>query len=312
MALSYAIWSGAFGVSSGSEEESFKADLKFLIALPRPVAMPGRRLPPNRRRTIANTNMSSQGPIPNILSPLDFDSEILLAHAFKCDRLQLRMAIADYRNFVKRRQTGEPVAYITGVKEFFGYEFEVNPSVLIPRPDTEKLVEVALEKLPKEKELRVIDVCTGSGCVAISLALERPLIKVIATELSEKAAEVARRNIKKHGLEDRVEVRVGHLLDPVEGHFDLIVSNPPYIKPADMAGLMRDVRDFEPHLALQGLGENGLELHEEILKKAPLLLTKGAFVLLEIGYDQAHFFKDRAKIIQDDAGNDRIVEICCG
>lgn len=247
------------------------------------------------------------------MSPLDFDSEILLAHAFKCDRLSLRMAIADYRNFVKRRQAGEPVAYITGVKEFFGYEFEVNPSVLIPRPDTEKLVEIALEKLPKNQELRVIDVCTGSGCIAISLALERPLIKVIATELSENAAEVARRNIKKHGLEDRVEVRVGHLLDPVAGEqADLIISNPPYIKPADMPGLMLDVRDFEPHLALQGLGENGLGLHEEILEKAPLLLKKGAFVLLEIGYDQAPFFKDRAKVIQDDAGNDRIVEICCG
>lgn len=260
--------------------------------------------------------MSSQGPIPNILSPLDFDSEILLAHAFKCDRLQLRMAIADYRNFVKRRQASEPVAYITGVKEFFGYEFEVNPSVLIPRPDTEKLVEIALEKLPKDKELHVIDVCTGSGCVAISLALERPLIRVIATELSEKAADVARRNIKKHGVEDRVEVRVGHLLDPVISKvacpWDLIVSNPPYVKPADMLDLMRDVRDFEPHLALKGLGENGLGLHEEILEKAPLLLRKGAFVLLEIGYDQAPFFKDRAKIIQDDAGNDRIVEICCG
>ena len=260
---------------------------------------------------MANTIMSSQGPIPNILSPLDFDSEILLAHAFKCDRLRLRMALADYRNFVKRRQAGEPVAYILGVQEFYGYEFEVNSSVLIPRPDTEKLVEVALEKLPKDQALTVIDVCTGSGCIAISLALQRPLIKVIATELSEQAAEVARRNIQKHGVQDRVEVRVGHLLDSISPLVDLIVSNPPYIKPAAMPDLMRDVRDFEPHMALQGLNESGLGHHEEILQKAPSLLKKGGFVLLEIGYDQAVYFKDRARIIQDDAGNDRLVEICC-
>ncbi|MEI6806097.1 MAG: peptide chain release factor N(5)-glutamine methyltransferase [Myxococcaceae bacterium] len=257
--------------------------------------------------------MSSQGPIPNILSPLDFESEILLAHAFKCDRLHLRMALADYRNFVKRRQLGEPIAYILGTQEFYGYEFEVNSSVLIPRPDTEKLIEVALEKLPKDQELLVVDACTGSGCIAVSLALQRPLIKVIATELSEQAAQVARRNILKHGVQNRVEVRVGHLLDPVSQEYpDLIISNPPYIKPSAMADLMLDVRDFEPHLALQGLNTNGLGHHEEIIEKARLILKKGAFVLLEIGYDQALFFKDRARIIQDDAGNDRIVEICCG
>ncbi len=262
---------------------------------------------------MANTNMSSQGPIPNILTPLDFDSEILLAHAFHCDRLRLRMALADYRNFVKRRQSGEPVAYITGTKEFFGHEFEVNPHVLIPRPDTEKLVEVALEKLPKDQELWVIDACTGSGCIAVSLALERPRIKIIATELSQEAAAVARRNIKKHGVEDRVEVLVGHLLNPIPPlGFNLLVSNPPYVKPADMPHLMPNVRNFEPHLALQGLGKNGLGHHEEILEKAPSLLKKGAFVLLEIGYDQGCFFKDRARIIQDDAGNDRVVEVCCG
>ncbi|MEI6790410.1 MAG: peptide chain release factor N(5)-glutamine methyltransferase [Myxococcaceae bacterium] len=254
--------------------------------------------------------MSSQGPIPNIF---DSDSEILMAHAFKTDRLHLRMALADFRNFVKRRNLGEPVAYITGTKEFFGFEFEVNSHVLIPRPDTEKLVEIALEKLPKNQELKIIDVCTGSGCIAISLALHRPLAKIIATEISLEAAEVARRNIKKHGVEDRVKVRVGYLLDPVlEETADLIIANPPYVKPEAMSTLMTDVRDFEPHLALQGLNQNGLGHHEEILAKASLVAKKGGFVLLEIGYDQASFFEGRGLIIQDDAGNNRVLEIQCG
>lgn len=264
---------------------------------------------------MANTNMSSQGPIPNILSPslLDLDSEILLAHAFQVDRLRLRMALADFRNFVKRRRLGEPVAYITGVKEFFGIEFEVGPSVLIPRPDTEKLVELALEKIPEHQDFKIIDACTGSGCIAVSIALHRPLAKIIATEISPKAAEVARRNIQKQGVQNQVEVRIGHLLEPVLGEkFDLLVSNPPYVKPSAMPSLMPDVRDFEPHLALLGLGDNGLGYHQEILSKAPLCLKKGAFVLLEIGYDQGSYFEGLGKVIQDDSGHDRVVEIQCG
>ena len=257
--------------------------------------------------------MSSQGPIPNILSPLDLDTEILLAHAFKIDRLHLRMALADFRNLIKRRQTGEPVAYLTGVKEFFGYELEVNSHVLIPRPDTEKLVELALERLPPNQAFKIIDVCTGSGCIAISIALQRPLVQIIATEISLKSAEVARKNIRKYGLEDRVEVRVGNLLDPISlGNFDLIVSNPPYVKPKAMQELMPDVQKFEPHLALEGLGENGLGYHEEILKKAFALLKKSGSVLLEIGYDQGSFFKGLGRVIKDDAGNDRVVEILNG
>ncbi len=215
------------------------------------------------------------------------------------------------------------MAYILGVKEFYGRDFEVTPDVLIPRPDTEKLIELALKRLPEDEALWVVDACTGSGCIGITLALERPKIRVIATELSPAAAEVARRNIARHGVQDRVEVRIGHLLTPMvsppsplggEGpgvRFDLLVSNPPYIKPADIAGLMRDVRDFEPTLALVGIGDEGIGLHEELLREAPHILKSGAFVLLEIGYDQGSSFIGRATVYQDDAGNDRVVEIHC-
>jgi release factor glutamine methyltransferase len=191
----------------------------------------------------------------------------LLAHAFRCDTLRARLAVADFQKYVKRFEAGEPLAYITGVKEFYGREFEVTPDVLIPRPDTEKLVELALKHLPEGQKLRVIDACTGSGCVGITLALERPDITVIATDISPAAAEIARRNAVKLGVADRFEVRVGDLLEPVcsslrgaegdaaihggllrcarnDDQFDLLVSNPPYIKPADMPGIMREVRDF--------------------------------------------------------------------
>ncbi|MBL4818604.1 MAG: peptide chain release factor N(5)-glutamine methyltransferase [Deltaproteobacteria bacterium] len=260
-----------------------------------------------------------------------------MAHAFQCDRLRAHLALADFRKFVKRRAAGEPVAYITGVKEFYGHEFEVNSDVLIPRPDTEKLVELALKRLDPNQDYLVADICTGSGCVGITLALERPRVRVIATEICPKAAEVARCNAEKLGVADRFEVRAGNLLEPLchpappHCHpaldagssagprikcgvtaYDLLVSNPPYIKAADMPGLMKDVRDFEPHLALQGTGELGTDLHEEIIQQAPKLLKTGSFVLLEIGYDQGSCLRKLGKVYQDDAGNDRVVEIQCG
>ncbi|MBH1989514.1 MAG: peptide chain release factor N(5)-glutamine methyltransferase [Myxococcaceae bacterium] len=225
------------------------------------------------------------------------------------------MALADYQNFVKRRQTGEPVAYITGHREFYGYDFEVTPDVLIPRPDTELLVEAALKRLPTDRPLRVIDVCTGSGCVGIALARERPNLSVVAIDLSAEAAQVAQRNALRHQVAHRVEVRVGNLLDPVLGEgpsFDLLVANPPYIKPEAYPVLMPEVLNFEPQMALLGMGAEGLGHHEQILQKACKVLKKGAFVLMEIGYDQGPFFEGIGKVMQDLAGQDRVVEIVCG
>jgi release factor glutamine methyltransferase len=238
---------------------------------------------------------------------------LLLAHAFRCDTLRARLAVADFQKYVKRFEAGEPVAYITGLKEFYGREFEVTPDVLIPRPDTETLVELALKRLPAGEKMHVIDACTGSGCVGITLALERPDIRVVAIDISPAAAEVARRNAAKLGVADRFEVRVGDLLGPVIGEqFDLLVSNPPYIKPADMPGLMPEVHDFEPHLALEGLSEDGVGLHRRLIEQAAQVLKPGAFVLLEIGYNQGLLFKNRGTVYQDDAGNDRVVEIING
>ncbi len=236
----------------------------------------------------------------------------LLAHAFRCDTLRARLALADFRKYVKRYEAGEPLAYITGVKEFYGREFEVTSDVLIPRPDTEKLVELALKRIPQGEKFRVIDACTGSGCVGITLALERPDITVVATDISPAAAEIARRNAVKLGVADRFEVRVGNLLEPVQGVYDLLVSNPPYIKPADMPGLMREVRDFEPHLALEGLGQDGSGFHDQLIEQSKRVLKPGAFVLMEIGYDQGLLFKDIGTVYKDDAGNDRVVEINIG
>ncbi len=253
------------------------------------------------------------------------DAEILLCHVMKVERLflytwpQHMLSKENFNSFLEhihRRETGEPVAYITGFKEFFGRPFEVNQDVLIPRPDTEKLIEAALSFLPFENSASIIDVCTGSGCIAITLALERPKICVLATDVCPKALDVAARNIDNHQVGDRVLLRAGNLLEPCQDqeNVDLIVANPPYIKAQAMPALMRDVRDFEPHLALLGEGMDGLFHHKRIIEAGIDLLKPGGHLILEIGYDQmpdvALWAFDKPmlpRFIRDEADNIRLV-----
>lgn len=229
--------------------------------------------------------------------PPRLEAEVLLAHVLAVGPLDLllegsrALSGAEYSAFdamVARRLTHEPSAYIRGTCGFYGRDFIVTPAVLIPRPDTEVVVEQALALLPTDATGTVIDACTGSGAIAVTLAAERPGITVHATELSTTAAVVARQNVAAHGLEARVTVHEGDLLAPVAHIADarLVVSNPPYILPADMPGLDEDVRAFEPDMALRGDGADGLGFYARLLADAPGVLAQGGALVVECGYDQ--------------------------
>ena len=254
-------------------------------------------------------------------------AELLLMHALERDRAwmyghpeeSLDPAAAEkFRALIARRAAGEPVQYLTGKQEFWGLEFEVTPAVLIPRPETEHVVEVALARLgergikihmdtgaPRET-LRVADVGTGSGCLAVALAWELPHAEVVATDISEPALEVARRNAARHGVAERVHFLQRDLLtglaqtDPsgvVARHamaastqnrplFDLIVSNPPYIARNEAEQLQREVRDHEPHAALFG-GPTGTEIYQRLIDQARDQLHDRGILVLELGHDSA-------------------------
>lgn len=225
------------------------------------------------------------------------DAELLLGHALGESRLDLYLdldrPLSDaerdlFRPLLARRGRHEPVAYILGEREFYGLSMRVTPAVLVPRPETETLVDLALERLPAGEPAVVVDLCTGSGCVAVALAHERPELRVIATDLSREALDVARENARRHGVEERVELREGDALEPVHDvrGAKLLVGNPPYIKPADESALMPDVREHEPHLALIGEDADGLGVHRRVLSGARALLDDDGAVILEAGYDQ--------------------------
>ena len=219
------------------------------------------------------------------------EAQLLLAHALGCTRMQLYTGfdkplaepeLASYRELIKRRLAGEPVAYLVGEHEFWGLPLVIDRNVLVPRPDTETLIEVARKLVPGAT--RVLDLCTGSGAIAIALAKELPAARVIATELSPAAAAIARANVAKHGA--NVEVREGDLWAPVAGEtFDLIVSNPPYIASSVIDTLSAEVRR-EPRLALDG-GADGFAFYDRICAAARAHLAPGGALAVEHGFDQA-------------------------
>jgi release factor glutamine methyltransferase len=191
-----------------------------------------------------------------------------------------------YRALVDRRCRREPVAYIVGAREFWGLPFEVTPDVLIPRPETELIVEEALELFPAGHAPAVIvDAGTGSGCLAVALALEFAQARVIATDISEAALAVARRNAAANGAGQRIDFRAGDLLAPVTESADLIVSNPPYVASGDAPGLVPEVREHEPHVALFA-GGDGLAVFEKLFPSAATRLRPGGRLIVEVGYDQ--------------------------
>lgn len=235
-------------------------------------------------------------------------AELFLLHAIGRDRTwlyahpeeQIPAAHGEtYLSFLTRRAAGEPTQYITGKQEFWGLELEVTPDVLIPRPETEHVVEVALDRLAVREiragrkltltgdGLQIVDVGTGSGCIAIALAKELPAARIVATDLSAAALEVARRNAARHGFGSRLHFVQSNLFDDLKvaaDKFDLIVSNPPYIGRNEKSSLMREVRDHEPEVALYG-GEEGYELYADLVAQAASSLKPGGVLVLELGHN---------------------------
>ncbi len=230
------------------------------------------------------------------------EAQLLLAHVLQCSRTQLYMGfdkplaeaeLAGYRALIKRRLGGEPVAYLLGEHEFWGLPIYVDSSVLVPRPDTETVVEVARStRADRAAPCRVLDVCTGSGAIALGLAKELPAAQVIATDVSAEAVAIAKRNVERNKFGERIEVRHGDLFAPVAGEtFDLIVSNPPYIATAVIATLSAEVKR-EPVLALDG-GADGLVFYDRICGEAAAHLAPGGALVVEHGFDQADTVRAR-------------------
>ena len=233
------------------------------------------------------------------------DAEVLLAHALRLKRIDLyaryneviqEEARAIFRDLVRRRGDGCPVAYLVASKEFYSLPFFVNQDVLIPRPDTECLVDVALRIGKKENWKTILDLGTGSGCIAIALAKSLPQVKVVALDISAKALEIASRNAIANKVADRVSFVQGDLFAPLEKGlmFDAIVSNPPYIPDRDINELDKDVRDYEPRLALSG-GGDGFSVFDGILSGAGAKLGAGGHLFIEIGSPQEETSRVRFK-----------------
>ena len=229
------------------------------------------------------------------VSAARLEAHVLLAHVLKCPRIEL-VARSDesptdadrttFRELIKRRVEGWPVAYLVGSKEFYLLKFEVSPAVLVPRPETETLVQEADRLLKPLAAPTVLDLGTGSGCIAVVLAHQRKAARVTAVDISPDALDVAKRNAATHHVADRVTFLNGDLFGPVPaGQFDLVVSNPPYVTPAELAGLAPDVRDHEPRLALDG-GPDGLAFYRRIAAGVGAFLKPGGAVLVEIGSTQ--------------------------
>jgi len=226
-------------------------------------------------------------------------AELLLMHTLGRDRAWIYAhpefefdlaGVEKYFELVAQRAFGLPTQYLTGKQEFWGLEFEVTPAVLIPRPETEHIIEVALDRLGparKSEPLRIADVGTGSGCIAVALASELPMAQIFATDISAGALEVAQRNAARHCMATRIHFAETNLLDAFAGEaqrFDVIVSNPPYIGIADAPTLQREVRAHEPEIALFA-GHDGLAVYAPLIHDASAALRPGGLLILELGYN---------------------------
>ncbi len=292
------------------------------------------------------------------------DAEVLLSFCLGCDHLEFyknpdmtisETQLATFRNLIARRLQWEPVAYITSRKEFWTFVLEVNSSVLIPRPDTEVIVEETLEVAKKYESplneqpqsntgsviqemasdldsglrrndekprksapsvINILDIGTGSGAIAIALALEITGAKVVATDISEAAVNLAKKNAAALGLKEKIDFRLGNLFEPVDGFFDIIVCNPPYISAHEDKKLPAGVKDYEPREALWA-GKSGLEFYEKLIYQAADFLQKNGWLLLEIGAKQeagvrgimeAAGFYDSIEMSRDYAGLPRVIK----
>lgn len=255
------------------------------------------------------------------------DAELLLMNVLSVDRIYLfshsEKAIGPeeqraYEVLLQKRAKGIPLQYLTGVQEFMGMPFEVNAHVLIPRADTEVLVETVLWYISKEDMRVFLDIGTGTGCIPISIVRYEPQTRFIAIDISKEALSIARKNAEENGVQDRVgwlhSDVFTQLPREVEGQIDGIVSNPPYIPTGDIKDLMREVKEHEPNLALDG-GEDGLRFYRNIIQKGKIYLRPGGRIFFEIGYNQAsqvsRLFEQEGyrdiQIKKDLAGLDRVV-----
>ncbi|MFW6163941.1 MAG: peptide chain release factor N(5)-glutamine methyltransferase [Planctomycetota bacterium] len=255
------------------------------------------------------------------------DAELLLAHALGCRRIDLYarydevpdgQPLDQFREMVRQRARRVPAKYLTGETEFRSLALAVEPSVIIPRPETEFLVEQALERVPVEEEEQVLaDLGTGSGAIAIALAVERPQARVVATDASAEALAVARANAERHEVAEQIAFRQGCWFEALEAGraFDAIVSNPPYVATADLDAAMPEVRHHEPRAALDG-GPDGRDALRELVAEAPAWLKPGGWLIVEVGAGQAQAVADLARetgayavidVAPDFAGIDRVV-----
>lgn len=244
-------------------------------------------------------------------------SHQLVSHA---DRLVSPDVLVYAESLVARRVAREPLQYLLGTQEFCGLEFSVSPAVLIPRPETELLIHHVADHVQTLSDATIVDVGTGSGCVAITLAARLNGRRILAIDRSPEALVVAQRNATRHAVRDRIEWLEGDLLEPLRDlqgadSVDVIVSNPPYISESDWAGLEPDVRVFEPRMALVG-GEQGTEFHERLLRESREFLVPGGLLIMEMGAGQAPTVRQLAeqiggyaalRIIEDAAGIERVV-----
>ncbi len=263
------------------------------------------------------------------------EAEVLLSHVLDVSRTALLThperiltpdQLSNYQTLIRRRASGYSLPYLAGRVEFYNLEFEITPEVLIPRPETETLVDLALalcssSTCPSTHSSSthpiIADVGTGSGCIAVSLAVHLSRAIVYAIEISPAALAVARRNVERHGVAARVRLVVGDVLTLRSGLVDLIVSNPPYIPTGDCDSLPASVRDYEPRLALDG-GPDGLSIVRRLLAQAPAVLRPGGALLIEIGADQGEavdclartiFPRAAVRVHPDLAGRDRVLEV---
>jgi release factor glutamine methyltransferase len=254
------------------------------------------------------------------------DTEVLLAHSLACKRIDLytrhdEVVTEDsrqrFKSLIRQRIEGCPVAYLVGRKEFYSLEFEVTRAVLIPRPDTETVVDECLKLAKEMPEPTVLDIGTGSGCLAVAVAKYCKQARVTAIDVSAEALQVAARNAAKHSVAERIHFVPGDLYGPLPDgeRFDFVLSNPPYVPHDDIAGLAAGVRDFEPHLALDG-GRDGLEMLGRLVSGAPARLKPGGYLIVEIGSPQEKPAREQiqavqgfalAKTVHDSSGHPRVL-----
>lgn len=255
------------------------------------------------------------------------DAEVILSHVLNKDRIYIYLnrdmeldekTTKEFFRLIKRRKNGEPIQYIVGKQEFMSMDFMVTPGVLIPRGDTEVLVEETLKNMEGMKDPKVVDVGCGSGAISVSIAKYRPDAEVYALDIMDTPLKVTRINAEKNGVLDKVHIIKSDMLKSLDkslfNSIDVMISNPPYIKDDVIPTLMREVKDFEPYPALSG-GEDGLFFYREITKQSMNFIKQGGLIAYEIGYDQGEDVKSILKengfeninCIKDLAGYDRVV-----